>query len=64
MLYVLSVCSVSYLARNAHAPYHIFSCGLSGSAMFFNQFITGRTLGRKRKLLSIEFGFRFSLPGC
>jgi hypothetical protein len=29
------VCSVSYPAWNAHAPYYIVICGLSGCAVFF-----------------------------
>jgi inorganic pyrophosphatase/exopolyphosphatase len=28
------VCSLSYPARNAHAPYYIVNCGLSGSTIF------------------------------
>jgi hypothetical protein len=30
------VCSLSYLAHKAHAPYYIVTCGLSGSTIFFN----------------------------
>ena len=30
------VCSLSYPACNAHAPYYIVICGLSGSTVFFH----------------------------
>jgi hypothetical protein len=36
MLHILNVCNLRYPARNAHAPYYILICGLSGPAIFFH----------------------------
>ena len=37
--YYESVCSLSYPACNAHAPYYIVICGLSGSTIFFPHYL-------------------------
>jgi hypothetical protein len=42
------VCSISYPARKAHAPYYIAICSLSGSTIFFHIISTNRVIfGRK-----------------
>jgi hypothetical protein len=49
------VCSLSYLARKAYAPYFIVICGLSGCTIFFHILVNG-TIFRK-KLLNRECVF-------
>ena len=36
--YIFCVYSLSYPAYNAHAPYYIVICGMSGSTIFFDIF--------------------------
>jgi hypothetical protein len=50
----MCVCSLSYPARNAHAPY-IIICGLSG--LTFSHIIsqTARLSGWKKRLLNLKF---------
>jgi len=41
-IFWLCVCSLSYLASKARAPYNIVICVLSGYAIFFNGTIYGK----------------------
>ena len=57
--YVCCVYSLSYPACEAHAPYYIVICGLSGSTIFSPHYlINGTTFGKK---LNIKCVFWFSL---
>ena len=57
------MCSRSYPACKAHAPYYIVICGLSGSTIFFD--IISYTVGfLENKLLNIKCVFGFSLQLC
>ena len=55
----MCVCSLSRAARNAHAPYYIVICGLSGSTITFHVIINGTIFG-KNKLLRTKCMFWFS----
>ena len=42
------VCSLSYSARDAHAPYYIVICGQSGSTIHYHTISpTARIVGKK-----------------
>jgi hypothetical protein len=55
VVHILSFCSLSYLARKAHAPYYIVICGLSGSNIFFH--IISQRHDFRKKLLNIKCVF-------
>jgi hypothetical protein len=40
----MSVCSFSYAACNAHAPYFMVVCGLSGCTILFHIFFINDTI--------------------
>jgi hypothetical protein len=60
MYYILTacVCSLSYPARNAHAPYYIIICM---AVVCFSTLSHKRYDFRKKKLLNTKCEFRFSL---
>ena len=49
------VCSLSYPACNAHAPYYIAICGLSVSTIFFR--VNSQTARFSENLLDTEYVF-------
>jgi len=59
----MRVCSLSYAACNAHAPYCIVICGTTGSTTFFSHdLINEKIFGKKKKtLLNIKRVLSFSL---
>jgi hypothetical protein len=64
LLHILSVCvcSLSYPACKAHAPYYIIICGLSDYTTFFPRFLKkGTIFGARGKLLSKACNFIFSI---
>ena len=69
MLHILSVCvcSFSYPACNAHAPFYIVNCGLSDSAIFFPHYLTNSTILEKQEyivilIVSITLSRTFPIP--
>ena len=53
----LCVCSRTYPACNAHAPYDIALCGLYGFTVFFHGMIFGKTL----VITNVHFDFRYNI---
>jgi hypothetical protein len=53
------VCCLSYPACNAHAPYYIVICGLSGSTIFSHSLINSTTF--RKRILTIKSVCLFSL---
>jgi hypothetical protein len=56
----MCVCSLSYPACKAHAPYYVVICDLSGSTKLLTLFHKGHDF-RKKKLLNIKCVFWFSV---
>jgi len=52
----MRICSLTYPAFKAQAPFYIVICSLSGFTIFFNYLINGMILGEK-KLLKIKLVF-------
>ena len=52
----MCVCSLSYTACKAHAPYYIVICGLSGSTIFFPHILVKGAIFTQ-KLLKIKYVF-------
>jgi hypothetical protein len=59
-IFWVCVCSLSYAACKAHAPYYIVICGLSGCTVFFPHYLINGTIFGKR-LLNIKCVFWFYL---
>jgi hypothetical protein len=59
--FILCVCSLSHLTREAHAPCYIIIYGLSGSIIFFHIISTKRTIFGKRKVTEHKTCVWFSL---
>ena len=56
-------CSLTYPASNAHAPYYIVICGLSGCTTFFD-IISQKAQLSNEKLLNIKLCFNFLYNFC
>jgi hypothetical protein len=50
VLHIMSVCSLSYPACKAHAPYYIVICGLSGCYHIFPHYVINGTIFAKKIL--------------
>jgi hypothetical protein len=52
-MFWVSICSFSDTVLNAHAPYYIVICGLSGSNNIFSDYLINGTIFGGKKLLNI-----------
>ena len=60
-LFWVCVCSLSYPACNAHAPYYIVICGVSGCTIFFPNYVINCTIFGGGRVIVLKCVFWFSL---
>jgi hypothetical protein len=56
------VCSLGYAACNAHLPYYIVICDLSGSTIIFSHHCTPGVIFGEKKFMNKNCVFWFSVP--